>query len=384
MRVRRSQTAHGTSAATPSAISSGENGTTAKTSDKLEARFFAAMSALGFESTPEKIALALSGGGDSVALLHLLKGWADANCARGKSTALHALIVDHGLRKGSGADAKRAAAIARKAGWHAHVLEWTARKPKSNIENAAREARYALLGRWCKSHKAYALFVAHTCDDLVETFLLRLGRGSGVDGLSAMSARPPYPIEGFQELSILRPLLDFGRDELRNYLQENDAAWIEDPMNSDPRFSRVKVRALVPLLEEAGIPRGRIAAAARHLARARAALEADVAAFFESHTRVSDGGAILMDGTALERAPREIALRALSSALNRVTGHQTYRPRFERLEALYGALSAAVAGEPFRARTLGGCRIGQARARDRVFGSATLMINAEKSRKTRR
>src|ERR1700739_3273335 len=94
-------------------------------------------------------------------------------------------------------------------------------RPKSGIEALARDARYGLMGRWLKRHRVANLYVGHTLDDQAETFLLRLGRGSGLDGLSAMRALAPFPVQGFEDLNLARPLLGIGRADLRNYLKEH-------------------------------------------------------------------------------------------------------------------------------------------------------------------
>ncbi len=339
-------------------------------------RFADAMKALEIGVAP-RIVLALSGGGDSTALMKLLGNWAKADGRSGAKSSLDALIVDHGLRSGSSGEAKKVASAARAAGWRAHILKWSGDKPKSNIEDAARRARYALMGKWCQKHKTRFLFVAHTRDDVAETFLLRLGRGSGVDGLSAMRAVAPYPLAGFGELAIARPLLDFGREELRCYLESEGVAWLEDPMNKDPRFSRVRVRALMPALEAAGLSQQRIVDAARHLARARAALDADTDELLRAHASIDASGKFLVDRRALCAAPREIGLRALSQLIVEVSG-ASYRPRFECLMALYSALCAT---PKFRARTLHGCRIGLAPKRLQLFGEGTLEIRREPARK---
>ena len=335
------------------------------------------MAALSLHPMPKRFALALSGGGDSVALMHLLNAW------RGdRKLSFHALIVDHGLRRDSSAEAKRAARRARDAGWRTRILQWTAEKPKSNIEDAARAARYALLGNWCLAHRVRHLFVAHSQDDLVETFLLRLGRGSGVDGLSAMRARAPFPFPGFGAVTILRPLLGFTRSELRAYLRAIGADWIEDPMNENEKFSRVRIRVLMPVLEKAGVPAKRIADAARHLARAREALDAAADAFLRTHAKAAgDAGSVVFDAAALPSVPREVGLRALAELLKRIAG-ASYRPRFERLEALYDAILAdGTAGTDFRARTLHRCRIGRAPKRLQHFGERTIEIKAEPARR---
>jgi len=372
MRPLRSLAARAPSTKTPPASSRARNQRT----QNFDLRFADAVRALNIEITPP-IVLALSGGGDSIALMTLLSHWAlDDRRSRTKHS-LHALIVDHGLRSGSAGEAKNTAALARSAGWNAHILKWSGGKPTSNIEDAARKARYALMGKWCRLHKARCLFVGHTRNDVAETFLLRLGRGSGVDGLSAMRAVAPYPFEGFGELSVLRPLLDFGREELRAYLQKECIGWREDPMNKDPRFARTRIRELMPALEAAGVSQRRIYDAACHLARAREALEDDMDTFLRTHTTINISGNALVDRDALHAAPREIGLRALSKLISEVSGTQ-YRPRFERLLALYSGLCNTT---KFRARTLQGCRIGPAPKRLQSFGVGTIEIKREKARK---
>jgi tRNA(Ile)-lysidine synthase len=316
-------------------------------------------------------ALAVSGGGDSVALVHLFTGWAKRqNCA----TPV-VLIVDHALRDESGEEAARAAQWARSAGLEAHILRRQGAKPKSNIEDEARKARYRLLGAWCASHAVTKLFVAHTREDQAETFLLRLGRGSGLDGLSGMRAIAPLPVAGFADVQILRPLLDMGRAELRLYLKEQGASWLEDPMNEDSRFARVRIRKALPELEAAGIPTQRIAEAARHLGRARESLDAATQEFLGRYARFECDFA-LIDGAALAEADREIGLRALAAALMR-HAKVSYRPRFERLEGLFDAIRSG----DFAGRTLEGCRIGKAPKARALFGPATLLIAREGSRR---
>jgi tRNA(Ile)-lysidine synthase len=317
-------------------------------------------------------ALAVSGGGDSVALMHLAADWLSSNAAslaRG-----NVLTVDHGLRPGSAREAAATASWARRLGFSAHTLTWRGAKPRSNVEDSARNARYRLIGDWCRTNGVATVLLAHTRDDQAETFLLRLGRGSGVDGLSAMRARAPFPLPGYDGLALLRPLLGIGRDELRADLRARDAAWLEDPMNEDARFARVRIREVLPALEAAGIGTERITQAARHLARAREALDAATARFLARHAHFAPGGPAFLDGSALGAQPREIGLRALSAILMRVSG-KTYRPRFERLERLYDSLGRSAA------LTLSGCRIGPAPKEFRHFGTATLEISRETPRR---
>lgn len=287
------------------------------------------------------------------------------------------LIVDHALRDGSKDEAAKVKTWARAKGFEAHILFWKGRKPVSGIEGKAREARYALLGAWCAAHDVPNLFVAHTLEDQAETFMLRLGRGSGVDGLSAMKPRAAFPVAGIENVEILRPLLEIGRAELRAFLIARGTPWLEDPMNEDLRFARARLRKALPTLEAAGISARRIAEAARHLARAREALESAARDFLVAHARLENQDFALLDAAGLARTDRETGLRALASVLMMVSG-KAYRPRFEGLEALFDSIRA---GTFAGARTLSGCRIGRAPKARAVFGPSTLLIARESPRK---
>jgi tRNA(Ile)-lysidine synthase len=312
----------------------------------------------------------VSGGGDSLALMLLLAEWARA----GDILPPVVLTVDHGLRKFSSRDARTVMALAKAAGLKAHILRWTGAKPDSDVEAAARDARYRLMGGWCRKHGVAGLYLAHTLEDQAETFLLRLARGSGIDGLSAMKIVAPVPSPECDGVSMIRPLLGFGRAVLRDYLTERGHTWIEDPMNCDPRFARVRVRMAWPVLEGIGLSPTRIAAAAGHLARAREALDADSDALI-AETCQTEGTAVLVDSMRLARAPRETGLRTLARVLMQVSASD-YRPRFERLERLYTLMCA---DRLKSGHTLHGCRIVPARKTIARFGPGTLLIEAEKT-----
>ncbi len=319
-------------------------------------------------------AVAVSGGGDSLALMHLLHDFA----RKGGVAAPLVLTVDHGLRKSSATDAKKVAAWARRLGLNAKVLTWRGKKPQTGIEAAARKARYRLLGDFLVKHKIGTLFVGHNQDDQAETFLLRLARGSGLDGLAGMQPRAPWPVEGFAGLVLARPLLGIGRDHLRVYLKARGQAWLEDPMNEDASFDRVKVRKARDVLAGAGLTVPRIAAAAAHLARARESLDVMTAAVVQRAVRKRQEGGVLLDAAALVAAPREVGLRALASVLMAV-GEQAYRPRFESLERLFDQ----IAGAGLRGgATLHGCQIRPLGNKEKEFAPFALAVTPEKPRKT--
>ena len=319
------------------------------------------------------IAVAVSGGSDSLALMHLLCRFAKAR----KRPAPLVLTVDHGLHKSSAANARKVAAWATKVGLKTKVLTWSGSKPKSGIEAAAREARYRLMGEWLAKRKIATLFVGHTGDDQAETFLLRLARGSGLDGLAAMRARSPWPVPGFAGLTVARPLLDASRDELRTHLKSLKQPWLDDPMNDDPAFDRVKIRKAMAALAEAGLTAPRIAAAAAHLARARESLEIVTEAVLARAVRTQPSG-VLLDPAVLAAAPREVGLRALAGVLMAVSG-QAYRPRFEALERLFDRIGGGTLGA---GATLHGCHIRPAGRAGKDFAPAALWLVPESPRKT--
>ena len=316
-------------------------------------------------------AVAVSGGGDSVALMLLLADFAK----HAKLPAPAVLTVDHGLRPESAKDAKAVARIAADAGLKAHVLVWKGEIPKSDIEAQARFARYRLMGDWLKAHQVSALYVAHTIEDQAETFLLRLARGSGLDGLSAMRTIAPYPLPGYEGIGLIRPLLDMPRSALREYLKSRKREWLEDPMNDDPRFARNRIRAAWPQLEELGLSPSRLADAAEHLGRAREALDDMTQSLLDRASRFGGEGA-LVDSVRLKMAPREVGLRALAGALSKVAG-EAYRPRFGRLERLFDAIREGTLGG---GATLHGCRVSPAPRHLCVFGTGTLAITPEPAR----
>jgi tRNA(Ile)-lysidine synthase len=288
-----------------------------------------------------------------------------------------ALIVDHGITQGSDAHARTAARWVRKLGLKAHILTVKDKLPASDIEAAARDARYRLMGSWLARARILALYVGHTRDDQAETFLLRVARGSGLDGLAAMRPVSAYPIAEFREFVLVRPMLSLERDEMRAYLSSFGQEWLEDPMNSDPRFGRTRIRESWATLESLGLKRERLASTADHLFRAREALDSVTLAILSRACRMEEGGA-LVERFALSQAPRELGLRALATVLMAVSG-LAYRPRFTSLERVLDLLGGAA----FRGGcTLHGCRIAPAPRRKAIFGRGTILIEPERGRRS--
>lgn len=294
------------------------------------------------DGVPGALALAVSGGADSMALLCLAAAW-------GKRP-LTALTVDHGLRAESAEEARRVKEWAEARGVAHVTLAWRGEKPKSNLQAKARAARYGLLAEWCRTAHVAGLLLAHTLDDQAETVLLRLARGSGVNGLAAMA--PATPLRGIR---LLRPLLDVPHQRLEATLKALGQPWLDDPSNADARFTRVRLRKARAVLEEAGLTAERLAATAQRMARAREALEAATQALLQRAARFDDAGFCALDTRALCAAPEEIGLRALARVVMAVGG-QDVTPRLARLERLYAKLKSG----GLQAATLAGCHIRRA------------------------
>jgi tRNA(Ile)-lysidine synthase len=295
-----------------------------------------------FEPNPV-VAVAVSGGADSMALTLLAAQWASAR--KGRAIAL---TVDHGLRPESGPEARSVGRWLRARGIAHRILTWTGPKPRTGIQAAAREARYRLLRGWCRRHHVLHVLVAHTIEDQAETFLLRLERGSGVDGLAGMPAVTEGP-----QLRLLRPLLTVPKARLIATLRARHQEWIEDPSNRDESFARVRIRAMLSGPAATASGRRHISAAARAMGAARSANEQAVAECLTRAASPHPAGYIELDAGALSAAPPHVAARALTRCLMAVSGAQ-YAPRGEKLARLLGDVMGRNA---FRARTLGGCRI---------------------------
>jgi tRNA(Ile)-lysidine synthase len=287
---------------------------------------------------PGEIGVAVSGGGDSVALLLLLQAMA--------GRPLAAVTVDHGLRPASAAEAAAVGALCAARGIPHQVRKWTGWDGGGNLQEQARAARRALIAAWARGRGIGAVALGHTLDDQAETFLMRLARGSGVDGLSGMAAAT-----AFDGILWLRPLLGVRRAALRAWLIGQGVGWVEDPSNADVRFDRARARAALPQLEALGIGAERLAATAGRMARAREALERATAELARECLAEGAAGDLALDPGPLRAAPEELRLRLLAGALCWVAG-AGYRPRLARLEA---ALAAVAAGRIGHGLTLHGC-----------------------------
>lgn len=297
-----------------------------------------------FDSAEEKpcIAVAVSGGGDSMALALLIHEWTQARGGK-----IVALTVDHGLRPDSTAEARRVHDLLSQRGIEHHILTWTGDKPATHIQEEARQARYALLLAACARQNITTLALAHNIEDQAETFWMRLAHGSGLDGLAGMAES-----QVSDGIRIIRPLLSFSRARLRETCRAYGLEWIEDPSNTNARFLRPRLRAFENVLAGEGLTPQRLFRTAQKLESARAALEEMAARAFALCVQEYEEGYARLDVAAWLAWPRDLRLRVLSSVLRRVYP-QDYAAGYDALEALCTAME----GDHFSGRTLAGCEI---------------------------
>jgi tRNA(Ile)-lysidine synthase len=301
------------------------------------------------------IILAVSGGPDSIALMWLAARWRRA-LARGPR--LIAVTVDHGLRAEAAAEARDVKRLARKLDLPHRSMRWTGAKPKSGVPAAARAARYRLLAKAARDHGATHILTAHTRDDQAETLLMRLLRGSGVAGLAAMA-----PVTEREGLLLARPFLNVSKSQLIATLNKAKVAFADDPTNRDVKFTRPRIRAVMPVLAAEGGDARNLARLASRLARANAAIEIMVDGA-ERYLALGDrrgappsgGGAKTIDAKTIDAKtfdastfdakafaamPGEIRLRLLLRAIDRF-GHEG-PAELGKVEALLSVLDRALA-----------------------------------------
>ncbi|WP_226628097.1 tRNA lysidine(34) synthetase TilS [Alloyangia pacifica] len=325
-------------------------------SASLDQRFAEAMGAALGPEFPESIALAVSGGGDSMAMLTLAHNWTHVWGVR-----LRVVTVDHGLRPEAAAEAEMVAQTCAELGWEHATLRWHW-DGQGNLMDAARRARLSLINDW--RGETRDVLLAHTADDVAESFLMRLSRGAGVEGLSAMRAVREVRMGPDAPMRLVRPCLSMRRAELRHYLRVLQGQWVDDPSNDDETYDRVRARKLVARLEAEGSLTGAdLTAAAGRMARASEALRARAAQVWSdiaAEVPAQRCGDLLFDQTAFQAIERDTQLRLLSAALRYVSGAE-YPPREAPLEALLDRLLGGGGG------TLHGCEARIERGRIAIF-----------------
>lgn len=314
------------------------------------------------------VTVAVSGGGDSLALLLLAHGWAQTN-----DVTLHAVTVDHGLRPEAAAEAAFVASLCEGLGIDHTTLGWEGIKPFAGIAEAARRARYQLIEEFAAAIGSDLIMTAHTADDQAETVFMRLMRESGTAAVTGAGRQERSPasfgrgLAGMARTTLLpggirlaRPLLQVSRRRLREYLSSIPQSWIEDPTNEDRSFERVRVRKAI---ESDPQLRDRLVALAAVMGRFRAVLARDAARLLGQSVTVAPGPVFLFDaGSGNGAAPEPVRLFAFQ-VLVALAGGAEHLVSRSRIEAAVGRL-----GEPDAVRTtIGGAVVEKTRNGLRLY-----------------
>lgn len=315
-------------------------------------------------ATEPALVVAVSGGPDSMALLALVARW---RVSMTQGPELVAVTIDHGLRPESAKEANAVKRHAREIGVRHRTLRWTGAKPKTGIQDAARAVRYRLLAEEAVRVGARKVLTAHTLDDQAETVLIRLMRGSGLAGLAAMARE-----SDMFGTTVVRPLLDVPKARLLATLSKLGVLYADDPSNRDPRYTRARVRAVMPTLAREGLTAERLALLAWRVRRAEAALQACVSHAAEAlaWSPGADGRRIEFSAGEFRHLPAEIALRLLGRAIVQVGDEGPVE--LAKLERLMADLLKGNNAAPIR-RTLAGAVVS--------FGPRRLLVERAPARR---
>ena len=310
------------------------------------AQFAGLMQEAGSFDNASSFAVGVSGGADSMALLLLAHNYAisiDAN--------ITALTVDHGLRPESAAEAEQVARWCAKLGIPHQTLLWKLPSaPQSAIQEAARNARYALMAEYCEAHGISQLLVAHHQGDQAETLFFRLARGSLLDGLACM--QPAKALTA--KVQLLRPLLPVSKARLVATLKAQDQPWVEDPSNHNMAYTRPHIRAQLAACENREDILQRAYEVTKAFSHFRAILEKQAETKLAACISTQDKYSLTLSADAFSALEPEYGLRALASISLRVGGKQR-KPRTEKLERFYLQTREDIASKSTKKRSFAGC-----------------------------
>jgi tRNA(Ile)-lysidine synthase len=290
-------------------------------------------------SPPARLGVAVSGGGDSVALLAALVEY-----VRDTDIELCVITVDHGLRPDTKDEIALVTDLCTRWDLEHHVEYWTGWTGEGNLQSVARDARYELIADWAYANRVTHVALGHTADDQAETFVMRLARGSGVDGLSGMA--PRRLLHG---ITWIRPFLGIERSALRSYLMAARLKWCEDPSNENRDFERVRVRDALTILGTLGVNKSTLVEVASNMSQAREAL--DWQTFLAARDTVTIlHGFVAMEMHKFRVLPMEIRRRLLVHAIKWTTLNM-YPPRRDAVARTLEAVKDS------RASTLAGCQV---------------------------
>ena len=291
-----------------------------------------------------KYAVAISGGSDSLALAYFCK------CiSKIYNTKIQYYLVDHKLRKESTKEANEVLQILKKFKINCKILTWMGKKPKSNIQSIARNKRYELLTNECKKNKIPFLLLGHHIDDLYENFLLRILRGSGLKGLVSMDK---ISKNNFGNITIIRPLIDIKKSELKKISKRVFNFFVEDPSNIDENFKRIRIRKLIKTLELEGLDKNKLKLTIKNLKDSNDTIN------FYTKNNIAKNSFFFKEknefflNKLFFNQPNEVTFRSFGEVLKKI-GNKYYLPRGKSISTIISDIKS----RRFKKATLGGCVI---------------------------
>ncbi len=306
---------------------------------KISVIYLKLKSVLSNHKQNNSFAVAVSGGPDSMTLAFLSKLLMEE-----KRYRMYFILVDHGIRKDSGKEALQVKKLLKTKGIKLQVLK-NKKKIARNIQKNARDLRYKLLVDFCKKNKVKSLLTAHHKDDQVETFLIRLSRGSGVEGLSSMSqsTKLKYGIK------LIRPFLEFKKDQLKYISKKVFQTTIKDPSNKNKKFLRTNIRELSKTLENRGLNFDQIIRSIKNISSTKEAINFYVNRSLKQFVKFKKKETIL-DLKMFRKEPQEVKFKIINRIVkNRASSY--YPPRSQKVLNLINRFEAK---DPKKC-TLGGC-----------------------------
>ena len=283
--------------------------------------------------------IAVSGGPDSLALVALTKAYNYE-----KKSKFYYVLINHNIRKNSAQEAKQVKNLLKKHQINLNIFS-NKKKITRNIQGQARNIRYEMLLKFCKIKKTKTIFTAHNLEDQVETFFIRLSRGSGLNGLSAMKSLSKLN----RSVKLYRPLLDIKKKFLIKISKITFGKYFKDPSNADQKYLRTKIRNLKKPLETSGIEYDQIIKSINNLASSKATLDEYFNRTFKETIKKSRKD-ILIDLKKFEKLNQEIKIGVLNESIRRLKKNY-YNPRSKKVENLIKNLK----NKKFKKSTLGGC-----------------------------
>ena len=295
-------------------------------------------------SVKESLAVAVSGGPDSLALAFLTKCYALRNQVK-----VRYFIVDHKLRKESSSEAKTVRNILKKINIECKILSWKGKKPTKNIQALARDKRYFLLVNECKKNNIRNLLLGHHLDDLTENFLIRMLRGSGLNGLISLNKKTKYKDK---KLNIIRPLLDVEKKDLIYIAKKVFDFFTKDPSSINEEFKRTRIRKLLQSLEKEGLDKKKLILTINNLK------DSDKSIRFYLNKNLKENAIFLKEKNIYILSQKffhqshEIIFRSLTKIVQ-ILGKKYYPVRGKSINELIKKLNT----RSFSKVTLGGCFI---------------------------